>query len=306
MSGKFVVKLQHWFSDHNELYYDKDHLLFGTMTLRINGEIKGSYFQQASQDTHDSDGNMNPYHDGDLNVFLDCDSYCDCKIETKLPTLSPTVVPTSSPTISPTSSTMMPVSYPTRIPTVPITKKPTTQMPTQTCEITAELTFPPIEGSTYYGYSNDLVGVKKDGNEELCDWWNKETNWGCTHQGDAMIFNPEDKKWAEVLTSEEVFIPQAQSGNYTFMVYHFFNPQAEGYYTGQDSRDYMNAGILSIQINGESVGSYKKDRIVGVETHLENGMVNPEFDADFDVTVSCDEDCQCSLNSTIQPIPLTP
>jgi hypothetical protein len=144
-----------------------------------------------------------------------------------------------------------------------------------------------------------MMGVTKEGEEELCDWWNKEANWGCTHQGDAMVFNPQDKKWADALSTEDIIIPHAASGFFTFKVYHFFNPTAEGYYKGEDSRDYLNAGILSLQINGESFGSYKKTRTIGVDTHLENGMVNPNFDANFNITVSCDDGCHCTLDSSI-------
>ena len=255
------------------------------MTLKINGQEKGSFYQQASQDTHDSYGKQNINHEGDLDVLVDCDSSCDCTIESIVSSLAPTP-----------STTM--TSTPTNSPTVDPTPISTTLMPTPTCEITAQLSFNIDEVSTYYGYSNDLVGVKKEGEEELCDWWNKEADWGCTHQGDAMIFKPQNKKWADAIDSEDVIIPHAASGFFTFMVYHFFNPTAEGYYTGKDSRDYMNAGVLSVQINGVSFGSYQKKRTIGVETHLENGMKNPEFDADFNITVSCDNGCHCTLDSS--------
>jgi len=61
--------------------------------------------------------------------------------------------------------------------------------PPSNCNIVAEIDFPNSPGKEYYGYHNDIVTVTKNGEDEICSWENTATSWGCSHEGDAYIFN---------------------------------------------------------------------------------------------------------------------
>lgn len=52
------------------------------------------------------------------------------------------------------------------------------------------------------------VEVEKVGEEEKCGYYNRETGWGCFHQGDAFIFNL-GPQYYDYQGSETVFIQDA-------------------------------------------------------------------------------------------------
>ena len=84
--GRFMFTIDHYFTK-NELYYDQDYKMYGTMTLMINGKEKGKYShpKNANKDTHLEDGAINPEFNGRSYVSVQCDNNCDCEIEQIMP-----------------------------------------------------------------------------------------------------------------------------------------------------------------------------------------------------------------------------
>ena len=145
------------------------------------------------------------------------------------------------------------------------------------------------------GYHNDAMSVTKHGEDSECSYYYNSAEWGCVHQGDAMISKWKDPEKEDKHELETVSILKGEGGKFYFYVEHFFSKK-EKYYL----KDYKMAGEMVLWINGKVKGSYSHG--VNVDTHTNNGSINPSYQDHFYVTVDCDMDCKCSAVKTIDKV----
>lgn len=202
---------------------------------------------------------------------------------------------TASPTETPVDVLPTPTLSPVAISTdsskeiTSPTSSPTESAP-EFCNLKATLTFPDPK-DTYYGYSNDQVSVTKFGKKASCDFYNKETTWGCVHIGEAYIHNNESPNYKDIVQSEEALIPDAFGGRFNFHVEHYFNELNEGYY----DEDHMIQSTLKLFVNDEKQFAKKMPKNEGVDTHLPDGSINPAYDGEMVITADCDAKCNCEF-----------
>ena len=92
--------------------------------------------------------------------------------------------------------------------------------------------------------------------------------------------------------SESVLIKNGKDGNFRFSLTHSFdeNEDNEKY-----KKDYKMVGVMTLLINNQKKGSFNHPHSNGVDTHLKNGAVNPEYQGQRYVDVKCDSDCNCDI-----------
>jgi len=146
----------------------------------------------------------------------------------------------------------------------------------------------------YYGYHNDYVEVIKSGEEHPCGYEQKTTAWGCTHAGDALINN--FYGYETIVKNETVNIVDVNDGTFHFYLKHYFENNLGKYYE-YDSE--MTADLI-INIAGETFGPFSHVPNYYVDTHDENGYVNPEYIGDTVVMVTCDDNCNCEMKPTTE------
>jgi len=175
-----------------------------------------------------------------------------------------------------------------------VKKKCCESCPNTTCDLNAVVYFPQdLEGYyyyDYYGYHNDYVKVVKSGDENPCWYDQTTTDWGCIHNGDALVEN--FSGYANKKQNETVSIAGVNNGIFHFYLEHFFNDELENYDNYKDSEMTAN---LAISIAGKPFGLFSHDANIGVDTHTTDGTINPEYNGDTVVTVTCDDDCNCEV-----------
>lgn len=178
----------------------------------------------------------------------------------------------------------------------------------------------------YYGVHKDYMTVT-DGTE-TCEGEDRQTPSWCTynHTWEAYDeedgFDPKDYYGAQhyyatqskmyYATAEYMTIEDAAGKSFTVNVYHAF--EAANYYYAEDHPyysgqyyDHLMAAHLSIEVEGKEIATglhhhhnYYDDltdddeTLWSVNTHDENGEINPDYDDHFEVTVSCDNSCSCT------------
>jgi len=157
-----------------------------------------------------------------------------------------------------------------------------------TCPIRAEIKFPSIEDAEY-GYHNDFITVKKDGEDDNCSPYSTSTTW-CTHEGDAQIYNLESDQYDDILESEAVVIPEAAGEKFEFKIEHYFSSK-ELYY----SRDHIMPGEFTLWINGQDKGTYSHEVSQLNDTHIADNTINPDYDSQIFLDVECDDLCVCTV-----------
>jgi len=186
----------------------------------------------------------------------------------------------------------------------------------------AELGFPDWEDpdeADYFGYHTNYLEVWYNATN-YCDAWTSKP-W-CTYEnsnpGSAMSYvsNIDDYYWPEELLAEcdhiqeeQFTIRNAQNKTTNFNVYHVF--EAKDYYPEYETwNDHMMAPILTI--TSESTGEKVSDENGNdrwhhpvdkdIRTHTEEGEVNPEYQGNFGISVTCDNKCECSAHGyTTEP-----
>jgi len=158
-----------------------------------------------------------------------------------------------------------------------------------TCTIRAELKFPSIEDAPEYGYHNDFVTVKKEGENDNCSYYSTPTTW-CTHEGDAQIYNYESQNYYDFSESEAIVIPEAAGEKFQFKIEHYFS-MFETYYP----MDHMMPGDLTLWINGQNKGTYSHEVSKTTTTHLADNTINPDYTSEIYLDVECDDLCVCTV-----------
>jgi hypothetical protein len=80
--GTFDFDLVHYFSEKNEGYYDGDHKMVGTLTIKPTGNRSKqfSHPKNLNTSTHNEDGSVNQDYEGIARVRVQCDEDCKCKV----------------------------------------------------------------------------------------------------------------------------------------------------------------------------------------------------------------------------------
>ena len=216
-------------------------------------------------------------------------------------------------------------SKPTSAPTLtlPLDLVPSSN---ESCVLKADLSFPSFEENPNLGYHDDALLVRKNGHiDEPCaasqsdpnrynshQTINTVTSWGCTHIGDAKVWNPKHELYGPINTIEHAIITSAEGGSYQFEIQHIWSI-AETYYRSSsdtEGKDHENVGVLTIDVvkkdkrtneeGQESVeetvtrlGEFRRDVEDGVDTHLEDGSINLQYEGIKVIQVLCDEACSC-------------
>jgi hypothetical protein len=195
----------------------------------------------------------------------------------------------------------------------------------ESCVLKADLTFPLFEEKPNLGYHDDALLVRKNGHmNEPCaaslsnqdrysdEAVNAKTSWGCTHMGDAKVWNPEHELYGPMNTIEHATITPAEGGSYLFEIQHIWSI-AETYYGSSsktEGKDHENVGVLTIDVvnrvnhtNEEGhvsveekvtrLGEFRRDIEDGVDTHLEDGSINLQYEGIKVIKVVCDGACSC-------------
>jgi len=163
-----------------------------------------------------------------------------------------------------------------------------------TCAVSADLSFPPFEDVNMEdgGYHEDIISVTKQGEKSMCSSVNSLTDW-CTHDGSAMIYSPSREYYdlyESINSMVSIVIPEAASGNFLFEVVHR-SSDWDTYYED----DHKIAGMLNLWVNGvvDPDGPYLHG--VDENTHNSNGEVNPNYQKNLNLSVDCDQDCNCTV-----------
>ena len=179
----------------------------------------------------------------------------------------------------------------------------------------------------YYGFHKDFMTIT-DGTETCAgedrqtpDWCTYKHTWEAYDETDD--FDPKDYYGAQhyyatqsqmyYATAEYMAIEDAAGKSFTVDVNHAF--EANNYYYEENHPngysgqyyDHLMAAHLSIEVEGKEISSglhhdhaYYDDltdddkTYWSVNTHDENGNINPDYDGHFEVEISCDNACSCT------------
>ena len=164
------------------------------------------------------------------------------------------------------------------------------------CNLEATVSFPPSDSLSTKGYHSDKILLYKENEEEECSPENPNASWGCKHEGDAGYSNfPEFDEYYS--TTETINLSTAESGNFILTLHHYYWDVYEAYYK-QGSQDYMMSSTLDLEINGEHKGSFQHETTEGIHTHNDDLTVNKNYKGSFDIDISCDSNCNCSIHQS--------
>lgn len=147
-----------------------------------------------------------------------------------------------------------------------------------------------INPLSFYIFS---VSVTKLGTDEVCNSKSlSETSWGCSHTGDAVIWNPEDLiTYYKYNHDETVDITDMRNSTVYMDVRHFFHTDYEAYY----DYDHRIRATLSVSINNEHMSNFTTPKNTNRDTHLSDGSINEAYVGDYRATVTCDNQCNCNV-----------
>lgn len=140
------------------------------------------------------------------------------------------------------------------------------------CEIVTSLKFPDPSTASYYGYKNDIMRISKEGASGECAWDNRETEWGCKHEGDAYLWKTGPEYYDES-SAESAVITNVSNGQYTMEITNYSNTQLETYYNGEGKKNKSTLTVIS------PTGTERKF----------------EVDGEFSIHVDCDNGCECTI-----------
>lgn len=101
-------------------------------------------------------------------------------------------------------------------------------------------------------------------------------------------------------TAETMVIKEAAGKDFTIDVYHAFEDNqyyAENHeYYGYQYYDHNMAAHLSIEVGGEEIASglHHEHELYDYTHDYYTGEINEDYDAHFEVKVSCDDSCSCT------------
>jgi len=166
------------------------------------------------------------------------------------------------------------------------------------CRIMADLVFPQDEEFT--GYHSDTVQIAKAGEEQVCYSGNVQTDWGCTHVGDAFIDGRRQYSFRNEPASVRIY--DGKSATFKVGVSHRFSEDEV-----RQGLDYGDGRAnLIVKINGQmQTQSFRHNQNEFKETHegydrvspgnTNIGFVNPFYNGDYFVEIECDDQCQCGI-----------
>ena len=136
------------------------------------------------------------------------------------------------------------------------------------------------------------MSVKNTEFDEVCnyDTWD-ETEWGCKHEGDALIENRQDDNFEDSSEQESIRIRDGSDSDFIFTISTYENPDKES----ANHHDHKMHGMLNITINGEEQGIYSQ----WVADDM--GDKDPSPAADTVITISCNVACNCVINQQETP-----
>lgn len=134
---------------------------------------------------------------------------------------------------------------------------------------------------------SNSMEVSTFGSGEICTS-KRETTWGCSHSGDARIWNPENSAYYSYNENESIDITNGKEGSYKLTVRHHFS-EKELYY----DMDHSIRSTLTLSIDGDRKEEFQTKWNKNTDTHLESGEINPSYVGDYQVHVSCDDLCIC-------------
>lgn len=220
------------------------------------------------------------------------------------------------PTILPSLSQIPSLNPSTMLKTIP-TISPTTGS-TTICPLRAKLGYPGWEDpddATYFGYHSCWLEVYYD-YYDYCDAWSwQERDW-CTYENTnttegasmAYIGNVDDyyddwASYADQIQEEIITIAAVADMTVNFHSYHWYLKE-DWYYEYDCWNDHMMAAKLSIQ--NLNTGTFVRDEFgqflwnhpvdEDIRTHLPNGDINPEYQGEFGISVTCDTSCNCNAH----------
>ena len=132
--------------------------------------------------------------------------------------------------------------------------------------------------------------IKRGHEHESCGHEQRETSWGCSHNGTARIFKLNEALYYSYRESEYVHIADATNSSFDFVIQHYFSDN-ELYYEG----DEHMAGILAIKVTTGQLKSFSRPRNKNQDTHNEDGSINEEYIDSARVRVTCDHECRCQM-----------
>ena len=226
---------------------------------------------------------------------------------TSAPTAKPTPAPTAKPTLAPTAK---PTPAPTAKPTLAPTAKPTLAPAPVKCELDVKLGYPFTDANSadYYGYHASMLSVLKQGDDyyECSFYYTGDLPDWCTYEntdpaGDSTFLSNWDDDTYDFIDEELVHIFDAAGGTFIFTVNHYYFGK-EYYPEDENFKDHMNTPTLTIEnLNGDRnwddgwIKEVEKD----VPAHIKKSgkwVKNPDFEGDFTVTVSCNNNCSCEAS----------
>ncbi|GFH56987.1 predicted protein [Chaetoceros tenuissimus] len=158
-----------------------------------------------------------------------------------------------------------------------------------TCSLQAEFRYEDVSDN---GYHRDDVSATMANQFEVCDQSTLgETSWGCTHLGNAAVWNPQNTDYYNYNHGETVDVTNAYGSTIYLDVVHHFS-DLEKYY----DRDHRIQGALFVSVNGQTLGEYSHPKNGQIDTHLNDGSINPDYKGKFRVTVTCDDSCVCDVS----------
>jgi len=161
----------------------------------------------------------------------------------------------------------------------------------------------------YYGSHADWLEVRKEGlsNNNECAYYKKSTNpaW-CKYKGNKAEINHEEAPSEDEILKSETLIVKYASGKRTVIdSYHYFFDA--DYYTNYEGwNDHMLAPevkIMNLSSNPQTqVGITRKHPTNKlVSTHVKNDKggwdVNPNYEGNMKIVISCSESCFCKEDS---------
>ena len=185
--------------------------------------------------------------------------------------------------------------------------------PSVTCSVKATLAYPfdDPDSADYYGYQSEWMEVYDDADnyEKICAGWPLLENppqavpgW-CeyTHsdngEGTSIVNYDDYYDEGELLTSETIQLTLTPGSSYEIWVQKYF--YKNNYYP-EDYKDHMLAAELKLQNlssdSQDNLGTWSRLVDMDVDTHLENGDINPNHMSSFVVSLSCNNDCNCETS----------
>jgi len=164
------------------------------------------------------------------------------------------------------------------------------------------------QDAPYYGNHADWLEVRKEGmsNDDECAYYKKSTNpaW-CKYgpRGEKAEINhvKADSDELEILNSETLIVKYASGRRTVIDSYHYFfdydyNPDSKEW------NDHMMAPevkIMNLSSNQQTqVGKTRKHPTdVLQSTHLNDGEINPNYEGNMKIVISCSESCFCKEDS---------